>query len=84
MTWKDKLEIGLKDDASFRRDNLPDFQKRKGGPETKPGDPTRSLARRTPGCRRGPPDRATEPTSEVSDHDPRNRTANQSRGAKAP
>ena len=27
MTWKDKLEIGLKDDAPFRRDNLPDFQK---------------------------------------------------------
>ena len=27
MTWKDKLEIGLKDDAPFRRYNLPDFQK---------------------------------------------------------
>ena len=23
MTWKDKLELGLKDDAPFRRDNLP-------------------------------------------------------------
>ena len=32
MTWKDKLEIGLKDDAPFRRDNLPDFQK-SGGDE---------------------------------------------------
>ena len=42
MTWKDKLEIGLKEDASFRRDNLPDFQKKKDGPETQPGDPTRS------------------------------------------
>ena len=42
MTWKDKLEIGLKDDAPFRRDNLPDFQTKKGGPETQPGDPTRS------------------------------------------
>jgi hypothetical protein len=42
MTWKDKLEIGLKDDAPFRRDNLPDFQKRTGGSETRPGDPTRS------------------------------------------
>jgi len=42
MTWKDKLEIGLKDDASFRRDNLPDFQKERGGPTTQPGDPTRS------------------------------------------
>ena len=26
MTWKDKLEIGLKEDAPFRRDNLPDDQ----------------------------------------------------------
>jgi hypothetical protein len=42
MTWKDKLEIGLKDDAAFRRDNLPDSQKDPEGPETKPGDPTRS------------------------------------------
>jgi hypothetical protein len=39
MTWKDKLEIGLKDDAPFRRDNLPDFQTKKGGPETRSGDP---------------------------------------------
>ena len=23
MTWRDKLELGLKDDAAFRRDNLP-------------------------------------------------------------
>lgn len=23
MTWKDKLELGLKEDAPFRRDNLP-------------------------------------------------------------
>ena len=42
MTWKDKLEIGLKDDAPFRRDNLPDFQKVEGGLETQPGDPARS------------------------------------------
>jgi hypothetical protein len=28
MTWKDKLEIGLKDDAPFRKDNLPRFQVR--------------------------------------------------------
>ena len=31
MTWKDKLEIGLKDDAPFRRDNLPEFQQTDGG-----------------------------------------------------
>ena len=28
MTWRDKLEIGLKEDAAFRRDNLPLFQQR--------------------------------------------------------
>ena len=42
MTWKDKLELGLKNDAPFRRDNLPDFQKSAGGPETQPDDTTRS------------------------------------------
>ena len=42
MTWKDNLEIGLKEDAPFRKDNLPESQKSPGGPETKPGDPTRS------------------------------------------
>ena len=42
MTIKDKLEIGLKDDAPFRRDNLPEFQKAEDGPETKAGDETRS------------------------------------------
>jgi hypothetical protein len=54
MTWKDKLEIGLKDDAPYRRDNLPESQRRKGGPATKPGDPTRSPEE--PGAR--PPDTA--------------------------
>jgi hypothetical protein len=28
MTLKDKLEIGLKEDAPYRKDNLPDFQVR--------------------------------------------------------
>jgi len=42
MTWKDKLEIGLKHDASFRRDNLPDEQKSSEVPPVQPGDPTRS------------------------------------------
>lgn len=36
MTWRDKLEIGLKEDAPFRKDNLPDFQKR--GPEIPAGE----------------------------------------------
>jgi hypothetical protein len=39
MTWKDKLEIGLKDDAPYRKDNLPEDQVR--GPQ-KPKGPGRS------------------------------------------
>ena len=42
MTWKDKLEIGLKDDAAFRHDNLPDFQTEGAEEHKKPGDPSRS------------------------------------------
>lgn len=36
MTWRDKLEIGLKHDAPFRRDNLPDDEVR--GPERPAGE----------------------------------------------
>jgi len=39
VTLKDKLEIGLKEDAPFRKDNLPDDQVR--GPEI-PAGPGRS------------------------------------------
>lgn len=39
MTWKDKLEIGLKEDAPFRKDNLPASEQ--GGPEI-PAGPGRS------------------------------------------
>ena len=39
MTLKDKLEIGLKEDAPYRKDNLPDNQVR--GPEI-PAGPGRS------------------------------------------
>jgi hypothetical protein len=42
MTIKDKLEIGLKEDAPYRRDNLPDSEKSPDGPDTRPDDPTRS------------------------------------------
>ena len=35
MTLKDKLEIGLKEDAPYRKDNLPDGQVR--GPEIDSG-----------------------------------------------
>jgi hypothetical protein len=62
MTWKDKLEIGLKDDAPFRRDNLPDFQKTDGGATSMPGDPTRSPEE--PGARQdaaAPPRTAARP-----------------------
>jgi hypothetical protein len=36
MTLKDKLEIGLKEDAPYRKDNLPDQQVR--GPEVPAGE----------------------------------------------
>lgn len=39
MTWKDKAELGLKNDAPFRKDNLPESQVR--GPEI-PAGPGRS------------------------------------------
>ena len=35
MTWKDKLEIGLKEDAPFRKDNLPQNEIR--GPQLSTG-----------------------------------------------
>jgi hypothetical protein len=39
MTWKDKLELGLKKDAPFRKDNLPEQEVK--GPEV-PAGPGRS------------------------------------------
>ena len=39
MTWKDKLELGIKEDAAFRKDNLPPSQVRG---EEKPAGPGRS------------------------------------------
>lgn len=51
MTWKDKLEIGLKEDAPYRKDNLPDSEVT--GPEV-PAGPGRSPvipAARTKGSR---------------------------------
>jgi len=39
MTWKDKLELGLKEDAAFRKDNLPPSQVRG---EERPSGPGRS------------------------------------------
>ena len=62
MTVKDKLEIGLKPDAPYRQDNLPDFQQddpdcQKAAEE---GDsPSKQEAREE--CAEGDP-RAEEPT----------------------
>jgi hypothetical protein len=39
MTWRDKLELGLKENAAYRKDNLPPSQIR--GPEL-PTGPGRS------------------------------------------
>lgn len=39
MTWRDTLELGLKEDAAYRKDNLPSSQVR--GPEI-PTGPGRS------------------------------------------
>jgi hypothetical protein len=39
MTWRDKLELGLKEDAPYRKDNLPPSEVR--GPEI-PTGPGRS------------------------------------------
>ncbi len=49
MTWKDKLEIGLKDDAPFRRDNLPEFQQTDQGDT--PEDPEADRSPEEPGAR---------------------------------
>jgi len=37
MTWRDKMEIGLKHDAPFRRDNLPAFEAEGPGVPAGPG-----------------------------------------------
>jgi len=39
MTWKDKLEIGLNEDAPYRKDNVPESEA--GGPAI-PSGPGRS------------------------------------------
>ena len=42
MTWRDKLEIGLREDAPYRKDNLPESQIRGPGIPTGPGRSPRS------------------------------------------
>ena len=67
MTWKDKLEIGLKEDAQFRKDNLPEQQVR--GPEV-PSGPGRSplIPAAKEEAEAQPPPPAPEP-DEASDED---------------
>jgi hypothetical protein len=46
MTWRDKLELGLKEDAAYRKDNLPPSQVRGRELPTGPGrSPEIPLAR---------------------------------------
>jgi hypothetical protein len=53
MSVKDKLEIGLKPDAPYRPDNLPDREKAPGARETARTRTTRQAD--TPARRRRPP-----------------------------
>jgi hypothetical protein len=55
MSLKDKLEIGLKPDAPYRPDNLPDFQKDDPACKVaaKPGD-SRELRRARAACEAPP------------------------------
>jgi hypothetical protein len=63
MTWKDKLEIGLKEDAPYRKDNLPENQVR--GPEV-PSGPGRSPV--VPAAREDPTQ--AEETQKAPDEQP--------------
>jgi hypothetical protein len=53
MTWRDKVELGLKEDAPYRKDNLPEFQIRgpeiSNGPGRSPEIPAARLDRNQPG-----------------------------------
>jgi hypothetical protein len=69
MTWRDKLELGLKDDAAFRKDNLPPSQIRgpelSTGPGRSPEIPLargdRTIAPTDPGARTAPRKRRRAP-----------------------
>ena len=50
MTWKDKVETGLKEDAPFRKDNLPESQVSADEHRARPSDADakrRATTRRT-------------------------------------
>lgn len=55
MSLKDKLEIGLKPDAPYRKDNLPEFQQDEPACEiaAEPGDSPEARAAREE-CREAP------------------------------
>ena len=62
MTWRDKLEIGLKEDAPYRKDNLPESQVR--GPEI-PSGPGRSPV--IPAARQDDHPQSDQPAERVSE-----------------
>jgi len=76
MSLKDKLEIGLKPDAPYRPDNLPDFQRKDPACEVagQPGEsPRLKRARKdcdTPAAapKRRAPQRAAKPRSRRRAH----------------
>jgi hypothetical protein len=59
MTIKDKLEIGLKEDAPYRKDNLPDDQVR--GPEIPAGEGRSPVIPAARGDKTVVPDTTPEP-----------------------
>jgi hypothetical protein len=68
MTWRDKLELGLKEDAPYRKDNLPESQVR--GPEISKGpgrSPEIPLARGDGAPAAQPPASEDEPRSPHDD-----------------
>lgn len=70
MTLKDKLEIGLKEDAPYREDNLPDAQVR--GPQLPAGDGRSAVVPLARGDRNvvaEPGDADSEAPADTSDRD---------------
>jgi hypothetical protein len=67
MTWKDKLELGLKEDAAFRKDNLPEDAVR--GPEDPVGPGRSPVVRKEKEEREAARDEAPDapPATEKSD-----------------
>lgn len=75
MTWKDKLEIGLKDDAPYRKDNLPEDEVRgpqiPAGPDRSPEIPMARLGVTRTGRKRRPGDKVVPSEAKVVGGEPR-------------